>query len=232
LRLGRRSAGVECPCCGGRFRRFEPFGAKIRENALCPECGALERHRLQWLYLRERTNIRSARLRLLHFAPEPYLQKLLRALPNLDYVSADLRSPRADLLTDILALPVASDRFDVVLCSHVLEHVPDDRAAMRELLRVMKPGGWGVIQVPIGPRRETTFEDWSVTSEADRERVFGQLDHVRIYGTDYYDRLREAGFDVEQVPLPMELGPESTRRYGLRIREVVCVVRKPGPPAV
>jgi SAM-dependent methyltransferase len=227
-RLWLRGNRFECPCCGGRFRRFQPHGVKRRQNARCPGCGALERHRLQWLFLKSRTNLYTDRLRVLHFAPEISLQRQLRKMQNLDYVSADLDSPRADVWFDICAIPYLADSFDVVLCSHVLEHVPDDRLAMRELCRVMKPGGWGIIQVPMDRSREDTFEDWSVTSEADRERVFGQRDHVRVYGNDYYDRLREAGFEVQRDTFVQELSPELIERYRLPKSEVMCVCRKRG----
>ncbi len=222
-----RGDRFECPCCGGRFRRFQPHGVKRRENARCPGCGALERHRLQWLYLRDCTNLYTDRLRVLHFAPEISLQRSLRQLANLDYVSADLDSPRADVWFDICAIPYPQASFDVVLCSHVLEHVPDDRKAMRELFRVLKPGGWGLIQVPMDRNRAETFEDWSVTAEADRERVFGQRDHVRIYGNDYYDRLKEAGFRVEPDTFVQRLAPEVVERLRLPKREIICLCRKP-----
>lgn len=215
-----------CPCCGGRFRRFLSFGTdrRRRRDAQCPRCGALERHRLLSIYLRERTALHRDPLRVLHLAPEPSLGRGLRALPNLRYTSADLESPAADERFDICRIPYPDDTFDVVLCSHVLEHVSDDRRAMGELHRILRPGGWGVIQVPI--KGEWTFEDSTVTSERDRHRVFGQRDHVRIYGRDYYDRLREAGFAVTLDRFAEELPSERVARHRLPVGEVICICTK------
>jgi SAM-dependent methyltransferase len=231
--IDERGAGVECPCCDGLFERFEPFGERPRENALCPGCGSLERHRLVWLYLRDRLRLGMQPLRVLHLAPEECLRPLLESILGLDYVAADLRSSVADILVDICALPFASDSFGLVICNHVLEHIPDDRRAMREILRVLRPGGQALMQVPIERDRETTFEDWTVTSREERTRVFGGGSHVRIYGRDYYDRLREAGFEVTLEPYARELGQPAVRAYGLRTSHVVCMGRKRGaaPPA-
>lgn len=185
-----------CPCCGGRFRKLRPFGLPPRANAWCPKCGSLERHRLLWLYLQERTDLLSDDIRLLHFAPEKVLQGLIAPLANVDYTSADLDSPLAMAAVDIVSLPWEADTFDAILCSHVLEHIPDDRRAMRELLRVLKPGGWAILQVPLDRARRFTYEDPAIVAPEERERAFGQHDHVRVYGLDYADRLQEAGFDV------------------------------------
>ena len=206
----------ECPCCGELAESFLPHGVIQRQNARCPGCGSLARHRLHWLFLKTRTNLYSEPLKVLHFAPEPGLQRLLQSRRNLTYHSADLGSRRAAEHFDICAIPYPADTFDVVLCSHVLEHVPDDRKAMSELFRVMKPGAWGLIEAPIPSKRTETFEDWSVTSETDRERVFGQRDHVRIYGRDYYDRLRSAGFSVEEHHYAKELPASMIEKHLLR----------------
>jgi SAM-dependent methyltransferase len=199
-----------CPCCGGRFRKLLPFGSqRVRENVICPGCGSNDRHRLLWMYLQEKTDFFTANHRVLHFAPEDFLQERLTALSNLDYRSADLRSPLAMDRVDIAALPYDEAAFDVVLCCHVLEHVPDDRKAMREIHRVLRPGGWAILQVPFQSKREHTYEDPAITDPAQRRRAFGQEDHLRIYGQDYGPRLREAGFRVTQDgwvrTLPREL---------------------------
>jgi SAM-dependent methyltransferase len=184
---------VECPVCGGTFRGF--LG---REDTQCPRCRTVQRHRLLMLYLRRETDIFSdTPKRLLHVAPEWYLQKYFRQIDSIEYLSGDIESPRAMVRLDITSLGFPDSSFDVILCSHVLEHVPDDRSAMRELFRVMKPGGWGILDAPTDMAREESFEDWTVTKPNDRARVFGQADHVRIYGRDYPDRLRDAGFHVE-----------------------------------
>jgi SAM-dependent methyltransferase len=220
LRLWRRLArgeGVECPCCGGRFRRFVPYGVRPRRrNAQCPGCGAVERHRLLWLYLRERTDLFTRPQRLLHVAPEEVFAARLRALPGLRYVSADLSSPRAMLRADVQRLPHPDACFDSILCHHVLEHVQDDRAALAELRRVLRPGGWAILQSPVRKRLATTLEDASVTDPRERERLFGQSDHLRQYGGDYAARLREAGFEVRPEQFFEALAPDHRARHGLK----------------
>ena len=202
-----------CPCCGWRFRTLLPYGNKKRPNVGCPRCNSAERHRLLWLYLKNKTNFFSDNLKVLHFAPEYIFQKTLRFMSNLDYISADLNSPMAMVKMDITNILYEDNSFDVILCSHVLEHVVDDRKAMRELFRVLKPGGWGILQVPI--LRDKTFEDLSIVSPEDRERIFGQKDHVRIYGCDYKDRLEEAGFTVKVDGYVRELGDDKIKKHGL-----------------
>ena len=213
--LAHRGDRVTCPCCGGNFRGFLPFGRVRRENAQCPKCGSLERHRLLWLYPERSAGLLTSRLRMLHVAPELLLAKRLTPLPRLGYVSIDLESPQAMVRMDATRLGFRDGAFDVVLCLHVLEHIPDDRAAMGELLRVLAPGGRAILQVPLDEARAETFEDRSVVTPADRERVFGQRDHVRIYGRDYVDRLRAAGFSVTQWPSPRALEPAEVRRHGI-----------------
>lgn len=216
---------VNCPCCGRSFRSFPRYRIGPTVERICPGCGALGRHRLLMLYLLRRTDLLSASHRVLHVAPESEIQRRLRELPALDYTSVDLDSPLAMEHRDVTDLGFPSGRFDVILCVHVLEHVPDDRAAMRELFRVLQPGGWGVIEVPLAMRSERTVEDPSVTSPRERERRFGQRDHVRQYGRDYLDRLAEAGFAVELDPFPMEIDEATREQYGLRAHSrglVVC----------
>jgi SAM-dependent methyltransferase len=211
---------VVCPCCGGGFRSFLTDGIdRPRRNARCPRCGAWERHRALRLFLERRTNLFTGHLRVLHVAPEHTLQKTLGALPNLDYVSADLSSPLASVKMDVREIPYGDGWFDVVLCNHVLEHVPEDALAMKELFRVLKPAGWAILQVPI--KLEVTFEDPAVVSPEERERVFGQRDHVRIYGRDYVDRLEGAGFRVTAVRWAKELGEEESTRFGLEPEEEI-----------
>lgn len=185
---------VTCPCCGGRFSRLVTHRGV--PNVRCPRCGSMERHRLLWLYLQQRTDLHTKRYRVLHMAPEISIQRLLRRLPNIDYVGADLQSPLADVHCDIQDLPFPDGRFDVVICNHVLEHVPDDHRAMTELARVLAPGGWAVLMCPIARGRATTLVDASVRTPHDAMRVYGQEDHARLYGGDYRHRLEEAGFAV------------------------------------
>jgi SAM-dependent methyltransferase len=205
-----------CPCCDRSYRAFLPFGINPRTNAQCPGCGSLERHRLIMLFLRDRTPLFTAPHSLLDIAPERSIQRVLLRALTVSYTSGDLDSPLADIRLDITRMPFEAATFDVVLCMHVLEHVPDDRQAMKEMYRVLKPGGWAIIQAPVSQHRETTFEDPSVSSPQERVRLFGQEDHVRDYGRDYPDRLRSAGFEVDVVPFLDELPDEIVERCSLR----------------
>lgn len=206
----------ECPVCGRTFRKFLPYGRIVRrENALCPACLSLERHRLIWLFLKTRTDFFSAELKVLHVAPEYCFIKRFKALPNLEYITADLESPLADVKLDIRDIPFGEATFDVVICNHTLEHVDDDRKAMKEFHRVLKPGGWAVLNSPINENRTTTYEDFSITDPAEREKHFGQRDHVREYGLDYANRLEEAGLKVKVVDILADLSQQEIDRYGL-----------------
>lgn len=187
--------GRTCPVCGCRSPRFAPIGVVPRADAQCLHCGALERHRLSWLFVNARTNLLDGRpKRMLHLAPEPCLADRLRQRLGDGYLTADLRADRALVQMDVSNIPCADGTFEVIYCSHVLEHVQDDKRAMRELLRVLHKDGWAILLVPVTSDR--TFEDPSVTDPQDRLAAFGQEDHVRRYGQDYADRLREAGFTV------------------------------------
>jgi SAM-dependent methyltransferase len=186
-----------CPVCGGRFRRFLPFGLDGRRNARCPGCGSLERHRFMWMHLRDRHRLLQRRLRLLHIAPEHCIRDALSANPALSYVSVDMFDPEADRAADMTALPFPDASFDFAICSHVLEHIEDDAKAMAELHRVLKPRGQAVVMVPIDMKRPETYEDPSIDTAAGRDAAFGHPYHVRICGADYPERLRQAGFGVE-----------------------------------
>ena len=222
-RLGSRAlapwywgSGVACPLCGGRFRRFKTFVVDpTYHNLMCPRCRSLERHRLLWLYLCHRTRIFTQPLRLLHLAPEYCLYQACRSAPRLTYITAGLDASFIQVELDLVHTPFKGDLFEVIICCHVLEHIGDDLAALRELRRVLKPGGLAFLQSPLDYRREATFEDATVVTPADRARVFGQRDHVRIYGRDYQDRLAAAGFAVTVDPYVKTLGPELISRYGL-----------------
>ena len=211
--LVHRGDRVACPCCGGHFGSFARH--RTRPNAKCPRCGSLERHRLLWLFLSERTDVLQAHLSFLHIAPEYSIGGLLRDRPNLDYRSADLESPLADDHVDVMDLPYADGSFDVVMCNHVLEHVDDDRLAMSELARVVAPGGRLIVLSPIDRHLATTIEDPTNTDPEDRERAYGQFDHQRRYGADFAARLAETGLEVSVVPFIEELEPERVARHGL-----------------
>lgn len=213
---GRR---YHCPLCGRSFRRLLPYGyVTARENALCPHCLSLERHRLLWLYLTRETKLFEELPELLHIAPEVCLMRHLRphykAAPQ-RYRTGDLESPLADLHFDIHSIPLADESVDVVICNHLMEHVADDRQAMRELHRVLRRGGWGVLLSPVELDRATTFEDDSITEREERTRIFGQYDHRRIYGNDFVERLREAGFRAEDIDYAAQLTEEERKKYAL-----------------
>lgn len=215
------------PIDGKQFRRFLPYGyEKTRENVLSPSTLSLERHRLLWLYLQQETNFFTAPLKVLHFAPEQAFYHRFRKLPNLEYTTTDLNSPLADVKADICNLPFADHTYDVILCNHVLEHIPDDTKAMQELYRVLKPKGWGIFQIPQDLQRATTFEDNTITDKAERAKIFGQYDHVRIYGRDYFEKLRSIGFAVEAVDYTAQLSTQAIETYRLAKGELIPLVKK------
>lgn len=206
---------VECPICGGHFRKFLPYGyGEAMDNRLCPKCLSLERHRLLWLYLKEKTGFFTDNLKVLHFAPEQPFLKRFRALKNLDYTTADIDSPIADLNLDVTEMNIPDNQYDVLICNHVLEHVDNVDKAFSEIKRVLKPGGWAILMVPINPDVDT-FEDPSVTDPEERKRLFGQYDHVRQFGRDYADVLSKAGFKVTADRLYYELPDEKREKMHL-----------------
>jgi SAM-dependent methyltransferase len=215
------------PIDGKSYRSFLPYGyEKQRPNVLAPGTLSLERHRLLWLYLKNETDFFISRKKLLHFAPEQAFYKRFRKMENLDYTTTDLYSPLADVKADICNLPFEDNSYDIIFCNHVLEHIPDDTRAMAELYRVMKPGGWGIFQIPQDLSRETTFEDDSITDKKERAAVFGQYDHVRVYGRDYFDKLRAAGFEVDEIHYAKKLDQDAVTRYGLAPDEILPICRK------
>jgi SAM-dependent methyltransferase len=219
-----RGDAVECPCCGGRFREFMP--SRDPNNPICPRCGAQARHRALWLYLHERTHLFDGKgLRVLHFAPERALGRALDAAPGIRYVSADLDAPEAMEHFDITDIPHPDGSFDAILCIHVLEHVGDDRKAMRELRRILSPDGFAIVLVPLDLSKPETYEDPTITDPAEREREFWQADHLRLYGADFPERLREAGFEVTVDRWVRGLDPSLVQRYGLFPLEDMYVCR-------
>ena len=214
------------PIDGKSFRKFLPYGYVIqRPNALSPSTLSLERHRLLWLYLNEETDFFTKKKKVLHMAPEQCFLKRFQKL-NHEYITADLYSPIADVKADITNLPFEDKSFDIVFCNHVLEHIPDDSKAMQELYRVMKKGGMGIFQIPQDLNRATTFEDDSITDPKERAKIFGQYDHVRVYGRDYFDKLRSVGFTVEEVDYTQKISSELYDSYRLMEGEILPVVFK------
>ena len=163
--------------------------------------------------------------RILHIAPEVCLMKRLRHRAA-DYTTADLESPLAELHFDVLRIPLPDASYDVLICNHLLEHVADDRRALGEFYRILRPGGWGILLSPVDRSRAATFEDDSITDPEERTRIFGQYDHRRIYGRDYGGRLREAGFEVREIDYAVRFSAEERRRYALP-DDWIYVVRRP-----
>ena len=225
LYVGR---GRRCPICGSQRRRFMPYGyVRSREDALCPLCLSLERHRMIWLWISRNTTLEERRPRLLHIAPEVSLMREFRRVYSgtEKYTTADLESPLADMHFDIQHIPLDAESVDVVICNHILEHVEDDRKAMREIYRVLSHGGWAVMLVPEDRSRATTFEDDTITDPQQRTALFGQYDHRRVYGRDYDARLCEAGFRVERHSPREMFGDEECSTYSLGSDDLVVVYK-------
>ena len=217
------------PIDGKSFKMFLPYGyGNQRNNVLSPSTLSLERHRLLWLYLNNETDFFTSKekKKVLHFAPEQAFYKLFRNQKNIDYTTTDLFSPLADVKADICNLPFADNSYDIILCNHVLEHIPDDTKAMQELYRVLKPGGMGIFQIPQDLNRETTFSDDSITNQKERAAIFGQYDHVRIYGRDYFDKLRSIGFTVVEEEYTKKIAPELVEKFCLAKGEIIPVCFK------
>ena len=220
---------VECPVCEHSFRKFLPYGYTKqtgRDNALCPRCLSLERHRLMYLYLKEKTDFFTENLKVLHIAPEQCFYKRFRALENLDYTTGDLESPIADVHFDVQAIPFSDETYDVVICNHVLEHVDDDTKAMSEIYRILKPGGFAILQVPQDTDAEKTYEDPTITDPSEREKHFLQKDHVRLYGLDYAQRLSSVGFKVAADTYSNNFPEEIAKRFGLPMKEIFYLNKK------
>jgi SAM-dependent methyltransferase len=221
-------SNVTCPVCEKSFRKFLPYGRiKPRPNALCPNCLSLERHRLIWLYLNERTDFFKASAEILHIAPEACFIKRFEKIHGKHYITADIESPLAKVKMDIHKIPFEDNKFDVVLCNHVLEHVEDDIMAMREINRVLKTGGFAILQVPFfHPVPDVTQQDNTITDPRERERLFGQDDHVRKYGKDYSKRMQLAGLKPLEDNYVNELDDTVVKKFGLVKGEVIYRAEK------
>ncbi|MEY4011899.1 MAG: hypothetical protein RIT22_1023 [Bacteroidota bacterium] len=217
------------PIDGKSFRMFLPYGyGTQRNNVLSPSTLSLERHRLLWLYLQNETDFFTAteKKNILHFAPEQEFYKRFKKQKNIQYTTTDLFSPLADVKADICNLPFEDNQYDVLFCNHVLEHIPDDTKAMQELYRVLKPGGMAILQIPQDLNRATTFSDDSITDEKERAKIFGQYDHVRVYGRDYFDKLRSIGFKVIEEDYTKKISLELVTKYCLAPGEIIPVCFK------
>jgi predicted SAM-dependent methyltransferase len=217
------------PIDGKSFKMFLPYGyGNQRNNVLSPSTLSLERHRLLWLYLNNETDFFTSKIKknVLHFAPEQAFYKRFRNQKNIVYTTTDLFSPLADVKADICNLPFENNQYDVILCNHVLEHIPDDTKAMQELFRVLKPGGMAILQIPQDLNREQTFADDTITDQKERAKLFGQYDHVRVYGRDYFDKLRSIGFRVVEEDYTHKIAPQLVEKYCLAKGEIIPVCFK------
>ncbi|ALO16934.1 Methyltransferase domain protein [Salinivirga cyanobacteriivorans] len=222
-----RGKQYEDPINGITYRKLLPYGRiNARQNALAPDSMSLERHRGIWLFLKNHTNFFTEQIRFLHVAPEYCFLRLFKKQKNLNYITGDLSSPWADVKMDIREMPFKNNEFDAAMCNHVFEHVWEDVQSMKEFYRVLKPGGWAIFQVPIRWNTPKTIEDNTITDPVEKEKRFGQRDHVRYYGADYTDRLQEAGFKVNVVDLTEELSEVQLKRYGLLSSEKIIFCQK------
>jgi len=218
---------VKCPICKKSFKEFFPYGRETRNNALCTNCLSLERHRLIYLYLEKETSIFKKKTKLLHIAPEACLINIFKRFDNIEYITADLNSPLADIKMDIHNMPFKEKSFDLILCNHVLEHVENDIKALEEIKRVLKMDGIGIVQVPFyNPIPKETLEDKSVTSKKERELLYGQSDHVRKYGKDYRKRLESTGLKTKlKTPDSFLFNADIIRHSIIESEEIFIVSR-------
>ncbi|TRX56066.1 methyltransferase domain-containing protein [Fulvivirga sp. M361] len=226
--LWLRGNKFTCPIIDKSYRKFLSYGRiNPRPNALCPDSLSLERHRLLWLYLKNKTNFFEKPLQFLHIAPEQCFMKPFEKQHGEGYITADLESPLAKVKMDVHKIPFDENTFDTAMCNHVMEHVDNDILAMSEIHRILKPGGWAIIQVPFfSPLPDITFEDRTITNPKEREKAYGQDDHVRLYGKDYPERLRSAGFEVVEDDYINTLSIEEVERYALPKNEVIYFCHK------
>ncbi len=226
--LALRGKNYTDPIDGKSYRKFLSYGyGKTRPNVLAPGTLSLERHRLLWLYLERETDFFTKKRKVLHVAPEQAFLKRFRALKNLDYTTTDLESPIADIKADLTNLPFAENIYDMIICNHVLEHIEQDKMAMAEIYRVLKPGGIAILQVPYDAKREKTFSDDSIVDPKERARIFGQYDHVRVYGMDYFKTLASIGFNVIAEDYTKQLTPLEIEKYRLPAGELIPIAIKP-----
>ena len=215
------------PIDDSNYSKFLSYGYKtVRKNALCPGTLSLERHRLLWLYLDKETDFLNSNLKVLHVAPEQVFYKKFKKLKNWEYFTFDLNSPIADIKGDLISTNFKDEYFDLIICNHVLEHIEDDKSALDEMYRILKYNGISILQVPINVKRENTFEDLSIKSKIQREKYFGQYDHVREYGLDFKDRVEQAGFKVEMINYSKKISQDLVIKYGLMKDDLIPIGKK------
>ena len=197
------------------YSYFFPYGYNIqRKNALCPGTFSLERHRLLWLYLKKETDFFNSNNKILHFAPEQCFHKFFKSFFK-NYTTTDLNSPIVDIKADICNLPFNDNSFDYILCNHVLEHIYDDEKAMKEIYRVLNKNGIAILQVPIDINSNLTREGRDIDNKQDRNKLFGQYDHLRMYGLDYFKKLKNIGFKVKNENYLSNISQDEKDKYSL-----------------
>jgi len=206
-----------CNCCGKSFRKFRSKGTKLvtRQNAMCPYCISLERTRTLLFYIEKETNLLNDKLKLLHFAPEWCLIPIFKQAKNLEYYSADINPNYADFQVDITNIPFADATFDYVICSHVLGHVPDEKKAVKEIFRVLKPNGVALVLTIINSNNPHTFETSEANTPEKRLQYYSEQDLLRLHGTDFEQRLKSGGFHVETIDYRKKMGEEIWKKYAL-----------------
>ena len=222
-----RGSNFTDPINGKSYRTFLPYGYVLqRKNALSPGTLSLERHRLLWLYLKNETIFFKKNLKVLHIAPEQCFYNVFKKLKNINYITYDLNSPLAEIKGDICNMPFKNNSFDYILCNHVLEHINDDKKAMMEIFRVLNISGTAILQVPINLNNKNTLEDNSITNKQERIEKFGQYDHVRLYGLDYFKKLKNIGFEVDQIKYASKFNDDEILKYSIVKNEVIPVCKK------
>jgi SAM-dependent methyltransferase len=225
----------QCNICNRHFRKLLPIG--INNNAtknivgggyrfaLCPGCHSTDRERLIYWYILNKTNILHSQktIKLLHIAPERNLQKVFKANNKMKYINGDLNPLIAEKVIDITDINFENNYFDFIICNHVLEHVKDDKKAMRELFRVLKPGGEAILQVPMFKTMIKTFEDFLIVLSEEREKYFGQKDHLRIYGKDYKEKLESEGFKVKLYDIKNDINNKDIIKHGMNSEEILYI---------
>ena len=227
LRIIFRGKKYTDPIDDSNYSKFLSYGYKtVRKNALCPGTLSLERHRLLWLYLDRETDFLNSNLKVLHVAPEQVFYKKFKKLKNWEYFTFDLNSPIADIKGDLTSTNFKDESFDLIICNHVLEHIEDDKSALNEIYRILKYNGISILQVPMNVKRKNTFEDSSIKSKNQREKYFGQYDHVREYGLDFKDRVEQAGFKVEMINYSKKISQDLVIKYGLMKDDLIPIGKK------
>lgn len=231
LHLALKGNNVKCVCCNATYITFLPAGLQKRANAKCLSCGSLERHRTLWMYLHEQGNIYKKPLRILHVAPEKIFYNHFTAIPGIEYYPIDLMPDKyaygiKTIMMDVTKMAFPDNYFDAVICTHVLEHIREDRKAMKELYRVMKPGGWAILNTPVVMDAESTVEDVNLYDPEKQLELFGQPDHVRVYGKDFLDRLSEAGFHIEVIDYVSKFSHNERFRFGFKRKELIFLGNK------